>query len=120
MELVSEIFTPKRAIGELEFNILPPEEKWEMYERGDYIPYLDPTTISQFANLLDNILENDIKNKCDPKELNDNDIYPKVWHNNNSLDYSFNERHILEDFVELKKLFKVADKEKNYIIVYIG
>ncbi len=120
IELVSEIFNPKRAIGELEFDILPPKEKWEMYERGDYIPYLEPVTISKFANLLNNISVNDIRNMYDAQELNDNNIYPKVWHDENSADKSFNERHILEDFQELKQIFKIADKEKNYILVYIG
>jgi len=120
IELISEIFTPKKAIGEEEFNVLPPEQKWEMYERGDYIPYLDPVIISKFSNLLDNMSENDIKSKYDAKELNDNEIYPKVWHNDNSADHSFNERHIVEDFLELKGIFKAADKEKNYILVYIG
>jgi hypothetical protein len=119
-ELVNEIFNPKLALGGQIFESLTPEEQFEFYESGLFIPYLDTSTISQLNDFISEILSLDISSKYDAKELNDNGIYPRVWHNDISPDQAYNERQILEDFEELKNIIKQADTEKDYIFVFVG
>jgi hypothetical protein len=119
-ELVNEMFFPKQSIGDQQIDSLTPEEQFEFYESGFFIPYLDISTISKLNNFIANISQTDIGSRYDAKELNDNGIYPGVWHNDDSPDQAYNERHILEDFNELKSIIKQADTEKDYILVFVG
>lgn len=81
---------------------------------------MDKPVIANLDNLLDRISEEDIHLKYDPKELNDNGIYPEIWHIDNSPDKAYNERHILEDLQELKTIIKQANNENDYIFVFAG
>ena len=119
-ELVNEIFNPKNSLGGQELESLAPEEQFEFYESGLYIPYLDTSTISKLHDFIVNISQTDIQSKYDSKELNDDGIYPQVWHNDNSPDQAYNERHILEDFEELKSIITQANAERDYIFVFVG
>ena len=119
-ELVTEIFNPKHSLGEHFFENLTPEEQFEFYESGLFIPYLDTSIISQLNDFIARIPSLDISSKYGAKELNDNGIYPEVWHYDNSPDQAYNERHILEDFEELKNIIKQADAEQDYIFVFVG
>jgi hypothetical protein len=119
-ELVTEIFNPKHSLGERFFESLSPEEQLEFYESGLFIPYLNPSTISQLNDLIEKIPSLNISSKYNAKELNDNGIYPRVWHNDNSPDQAYNERQVLEDFEELKTLIKQASTEQDYIFVFVG
>ncbi|GAB2843265.1 DUF1877 family protein [Ferruginibacter profundus] len=119
-ELVNEIFNPTHSLGEHFFESLTPEEQFEFYESGLFIQYLDKSTISQLNVLIAKISSLEISSKYNAKELNNNGIYPRVWHNDNSPDQAYNERHILEDFEELKNIIKQADAEQDYIFVFVG
>lgn len=120
IELINEIFNPKQSLGGEEFDKLTPEEQFEFYESGLFIPYLDTSTISKLNDFIGNVSQTDIHLKYDAKELNDNGIYPEVWHNDNSPDQAYNQRHILEDLEELKTIIKQANTEKDYILVFVG
>ena len=120
IEIISEIFNPKQSMVEQGFEGMTPSEQMEFYADGGFIHYLDKSKVSNINHLLEKISESDIHELYDSKELNDNGIYPDVWHDNNSLDQAFNERQILEDTTELKNIFKLADKDKDYILVFIG
>jgi hypothetical protein len=119
-ELVNEIFNPKHSLGGQNFESLTPKEQFEFYESGLFIPYLDISTISKLNDFLTNISQTDVSSKYNTNELNNNGIYPEVWHNDNSPDQAYNERHILEDLEELKTIIKKADTEKDYIFVFVG
>jgi hypothetical protein len=119
-ELISEIFNPKQSLGGQGLESLTPEEQFEFYESGLFIPYLDLSTISKLNDFIGNVSHTDLRSKYDAAELNNNGIYPEVWHNDNSPDQAYNERHILEDFEELKTIIKQADMDKDYIFVFVG
>lgn len=118
--LVSEIFNPTQSLGGQEFESLTPEEQFEFYESGLFIPYLDTLIISKLNDFISNVSQTDISSKYDAEELNENRIYPEVWHNDNSADKAYNERHILEGLEELKKIIREANMENDYILVFIG
>lgn len=120
IDIVNELFNPKNVLGQQEFDSLPPEEKFEFYESGKLIPYLNTATIAGLNDLLDKVSETDIHLNYDAKELNDNGIYPGVWHNDNSENMAYNERDILEGLAELKAIVSQAEKEKDFILVFIG
>jgi Domain of unknown function (DUF1877) len=119
-ELLSEIFNPKEALGRQKFESLTPEEQFEFYESGSFIPYLDTTEISEINDLLDGVKGADIHAKYDAKEFNSNGIYPSVWHNDNSPDQAINKRHLLEDLTKLKTIIMQADQDKDFILVFVG
>ena len=119
-ELVTEIFNPKNSLGRQTFERLSLEEQFDFYESGLFIPYLDTSIIRGLNDFLVDIRTTDISSKYDSKELNDNGIYPQVWHDDNSPDKAYNHRHILEDFEELKTIIKQADAEQDYIFVFVG
>lgn len=81
---------------------------------------MDLPTISKLNDFIVTVSQTDIHLKYDAKEFNENDIYPEVWHNDNSPDQAYNERHILEDFEKLKTIIIQADQEKDFIFVYVG
>ncbi len=120
IELINELFNPTQSLGEPDLESLTLEEKMEFYENGGAIQYLDNVTISKLSGLLDKFSESDIHSKYDSNELNSNRIYPEVWHNDNSPDQAYNERHILDDFVPLKKIIKQAADDMDYILVFAG
>jgi len=119
-ELINEIFNPKLSLGGQDFENLTPEQQFEFYESELFIPYLGKSTISKLNDFFSNISLTDIRAKYNAKELNDNRIYPGVWHNDNSPDNAYNERDICEGFEELKAIFNKANTEKDYIFVFVG
>lgn len=120
IELVREIFNPRLSLGGQDLSSLTPEEQLEFYESEDSISYLDTTSISKLNAFLEKVSETDIQSKYDAQELNDNGIYPEVWHNDNSPDQAYNLRHILEDLEELKAIVNQADKQGDFIFVFVG
>jgi Domain of unknown function (DUF1877) len=120
-ELVNEIFNPTQSLRGEYFEGLTEEEKLEFFEKGgDFIQFLDIDIVSKINSLLRNISEEDIRSRYDARQLNDNGIYPEVWHNDNSPNQAYNERHIVEDFKELKSIIDKADNDKDYILVFVG
>jgi Domain of unknown function (DUF1877) len=114
------LFNPTQSLGGQDIEKLSPEEQMEFYENGGFIRYLDTTIISKLNKLLDTFSEADIQSKYDADELNDNEIYPEVWHNDNSPDQVYNQRHIIEDFTELKTIIKQSNQNNDYIFVFFG
>jgi Domain of unknown function (DUF1877) len=84
------------------------------------IPYLEPDKIIEINNLLDKFSEDKIREFYNSKELNQYGIYPQVWHNDNSENLAFNERNLTEDFSIMKSIFKEAENENDYILVFAG
>jgi hypothetical protein len=119
-ELLSEIFNPKKYLGEEKSITSTPEEYFELLENGLIIPYIDQSTITKLNDFLEKISITEIQSKYDAKELNKNGIYPEIWQNDNSINMAYNLNHILEDFQELKKIIQESAKENDYIVVYIG
>ena len=119
-EFINQIFNPKQSLGGQDIESLTPEEQFELHESENFIPYLDTATISNINDLLNKVSKTEIHSKYDAEELNQNEIYPSIWHTDNSPDQIFNERQILEDLAELKTIFKQANDDEDYILVFIG
>ena len=96
-QLIREVFNPRLILGGQDFTSLTPEEQFEFYESESVISYLDPTTISKLNTFLDKVTDDDIRTRFNSEELNENGIYPEVWHNDNSPDQAFNLRHMFKD-----------------------
>ena len=119
-ELISEIFTPQQSLGDENLENMTLDEQIEFYENGGPIYYLDKKIISAINMLLINITDSYIDEMYDSTELNDNGIYPNIWHDDNSSDLAYNKRHLQEDITALKQIFKQADEDNNYMLVYVG
>jgi len=119
-ELIREVFNPRLSLGEQDFNSLTFEEQLEFYESGGTISYLDTSSISKLNAFLEQVSETDIQSNYDAIELNDNGIYPEVWHNDSSSDQGYNLRHILDDLKELNAIVNHANNQGDYILVFVG
>lgn len=120
VELINQIFAPGKGLGQEEFDSLPIEGKFDLIESGNYIPYHDHIVITNINNFLVNISENTVHENYNSKELNEKNIYPCIWHDDESPDKAYNKRHIIEDVLQLKNIFQEAYNEKDYILVYTG
>jgi hypothetical protein len=119
-ELISEIFTPNDTLGGDDFENLTPEELFEFYESESLIPYLDNYKVVEINRFLNQITEADLQINYNSDELNENGIYPQVWHNDNAPDKVFNLRHLLDDLEELKTIFNQASTDQDYLFVFVG
>lgn len=117
---VSEIFNPTQSLGNQPPETLSPEELFDFFENNSSISYIDPATVNKIDMLLKTMSAEDIRQRFNADELNDNGIYPKAWHDDNSPDQAFNQRHVEDDFVRLKEVLQRANEEKDYIFVFIG
>ena len=120
-ELINEIFSPKKSFGVFDISSATTDEEIDFILKNSdtFIHYLDTKTISKLNHFLDKVSETDIHLKYSSKELNENGIYPRVWHDDDSKDFVYNKRQILEDLVKLKSIFSRATKENDYILVFI-
>jgi hypothetical protein len=119
-KLIEEIFNPQSCIGisdvsMMDFNSIEEEELWNLL---DGVVYISPEKGQLISSILDSIIEEEISNNYNSDELNNGGIYPEIWHDDNSEDQAFNQKHILEDFKELKSLLKKAAENQDYILVY--
>jgi hypothetical protein len=86
---------------------------WEAMEEA--VAYLTPLEVEEISRILELLDEAFFKSNYNPKEMNKEGIYPGVWGEG-----YFNYESILEDFINLKQLFKKASQEKNYLLSYVG
>ncbi len=118
-ETVEQIFNPTEFLGEK-----PDYENMNFDEidflKDNSISYLDPDQIFKINNMLTPISEREIREKYNSSELNLNGIYPKVWHDDESDNKAFNQRHICEGFEQLKSIFNRANNNRNYIFIFSG
>ncbi len=118
--LAYELFNPAQALGADIFDGLTDEEKMEFYGSGLLVPYLDVPVIERISQLVDALSVEDMQRNYNAKELNDQGIYPGVWHDDNSPNMAYNLLHITEDLQNLKAIIKEAVAAKNYLLVFAG
>lgn len=73
--------------------------------------------VTEISKVLSEITESEIKEKYNATELNDNDIYPSEWTNENIKGESNSLNHLIEDFSELKKIIIQANNKENYLLI---
>lgn len=118
--LVSEIFNPSQSLGSETFETLLPEEQFEFYENSKWIPFIDPLTVSKLDAFFKEISTDKIQAMYNAEELNENSIYPEIWHNDNSDDLAFNRKHLTDDFIQLKEMIKHANEDGDYVLFFVG
>jgi hypothetical protein len=119
--ILFEIFYPSDALGSEELENMEENDRYSFYESGKYIPYLDCLRAGEINNILQNITTEDLRKMYSSKELNKNGIYPSgSWHDDNAENKVFNLRQITEDVTEIKKIFKAATENQNYLLSFIS
>lgn len=120
IDMILEIFNPQQQLIGKDFDNFSVDERFDFYMNSRFASYLDKLEVSRIHELLDSFSESDITAVYNAQELNDKNIYPEVWHNGNSSEQAFNQRHIVEDFNQLKLLLAQANKDKDYIFISVG
>jgi hypothetical protein len=120
--LIKEIFNPQNCIGceDMSRVNLDTITEEELQHRIDSVLFITPENVKEINDILRSVTEYEIDRNYNWRELNQNDIYPWCWHDDNSADQAFNKRHILGDYKELKIFFQRAVNCNNYIMTYVG
>ena len=121
--LIELIFSPTTFVGEeidlskIDFENLPDNidlEKQPIY-------YNEPTKVSEIYDLLDSISLEKFQKNFDYTELNKYKIYPQgIWNDQTEENIAFNVRHMTIEFQNLKKIFKTAKENDEYLLSYVG
>jgi len=120
--LINEIFNPIEFIGEPQDfeNIDFDDFDEDLIFGNKTIYYLSPEKVVLINGLLQPLNDSTIGNLYDSKELNNNGVYPEVWHDDESEDQAFNKRHIIEGVNSLKTIFTKAKDKQYYILSFVG
>jgi hypothetical protein len=120
IKILNQIFNPTEYLGDFDFENPDFDEMMDFMESGNYFPYISKEKLVEISKLLSEITESEIKDKYNASELNENDIYPSEWSEENSEGQSNNINHLIEDFLELKKIITQASKEEKYLLICSG
>lgn len=113
--ILFEIFYPSDSLGEEKL------EDMDEYDSGNHIPFLDNSKVEQINEIIQKITDKVIIERYSSTELNSNGIYPSgAWHDDNSENKVFNLRQTIEDITEIKKIFKSANENNDYLLVFVG
>ena len=115
-ETIDEIFIPKEYLGELVD--ITHVDFFEIWSRS--ISYLNPKLIKEINTILNAVSTNQFASNYDSCELNEKGIYPRIWHNDESLNQAFNKRDITNAIERLKSIINRAEKNGSYIFVFSG
>jgi hypothetical protein len=121
-EELNQIFYPSDYLGEsIDFDSIDFEnlEDPSILE-NEPISYLTKEKVVQIKNLLLDINKDEFLIKYSSKELNENGVYPEVWHDDESPNQAFNKRDLEEGFDALRKLFQRAAENGHYILTFVG
>jgi hypothetical protein len=121
--LVQEIFYPVSFLGEeidyanFDFENAPDDFDFE----NSAYHYHEPSKVALISEFLNSVSDDDFKKSFDADELNGNDIYPgDIWNTETGDDYAFNETHMLQEFINLKEVFRNAATDADYVFCTIG
>jgi Domain of unknown function (DUF1877) len=125
-KILNEIFNPTEYLGDFDFdkvnfeNMDYVEEMFDFMESGNYYPFLNYEKVSEISKIISEITESEINENYSATELNENDIYPSNWSDENISGESNNANHLIEDFIELRKIIIQANNEENYLLICSG
>ena len=118
--ILNQIFNPTEHLGNFDFENANFEQMFNFMNSGNYFPYLTKEKIIEINRIISDISESEMKNNYNATELNENDIFPNEWTNENREGESNNSQSLIEDFLELKKIIAKATKEENYLLICSG
>lgn len=117
-ESLEKLFYPQDFIGqEIDFSTID-FDNMEDFPESTSTHYLNPDDIIEINETLNTIDNESILNFYDADNFNANDIYPSVWHNDESEDQAFNKRHLEEGLQLLKETISKAKENQNYILFF--
>jgi len=117
-ESLDKFFYPQNFIGkEIDFSEID-FDNFEDFPESTSTYFIDPTTIGQVNSILVTIENNKILDFYNADNFNLNDIYPGVWHNDESEDQAFNKKHLEEGLQLLKETIFQANTNENYILFF--
>ncbi|KUJ60736.1 hypothetical protein AR687_17075 [Flavobacteriaceae bacterium CRH] len=117
-ESLEKLFFPKDFIGkDIDFNEID-FDNIEDFPESTSISFINPTTISEVNTFLHTIENDKILASYNADDFNLNNIYPGVWHNDESEDQAFNKRHLAEGLQLLKETISQASNNENYILFF--
>ncbi|MES2648058.1 MAG: DUF1877 family protein [Bacteroidota bacterium] len=122
--ILEEIFNPAASFGGSDFSgididSIDPIAFETMIMNDASVYYLSPETIDSIVVLLDQISTDDILSNYNATALNENDIYPGKWHNDESAGLLYNGSHLQKSYNELKSFFQIAADKKDYILTFL-
>lgn len=117
---INLLFNPVDVIGEeVDYSAI----NWDDidgFPESSAIYYVKPSDIEKIFRTLQKIDKAGLLGFYNAEEFNQNDIYPGVWHTDESSDKAFNKGHLSEGFDLLYKTISKAAKNNNYILYFTG
>ena len=119
-EALEKLFSPQEFVGEeIDYSEIDFDNLDDLPETNA-IYFLSPQSIAEVdivLNKVDNLI---LLNFYNADNFNANDIYPNIWHNDESEDQAFNRRHLEEGLKLLRKTISSASENDNYILYFTG
>ena len=101
-----------------DFKKLSFDERFEIFENTCQESYLSPERIAELDKLTKGIKQTYLKKWYDSDELNRNQIYPEVWHDDETEDKVYNLEDLKKCFIKWREFIsKVAKNKTDYIII---
>lgn len=124
-DLISEIFFPRENVGSVsdeEFEKLVASSNYEEIDRitASTFYFLSPNKVTALNSFLESLDSLEIRRLYDADELNAKGVYPGLWSADEDHDKAYNLFHVQNDLESLKRLFKNASIEKDYILTFNG
>jgi len=117
-EPFEKLFYPQEFIGdEIDYNQFDLDDIVNFPE-SNAVYFIDPKNILEINETLNKIDNDKILSFYNALNFNVNDVYPSVWHNDESEDQAFNKRHLEEGLELLRKTFSKASNSKSYILLF--
>jgi len=118
LTVINEIFSPSEFLGEeIDYTAIEFEDDFDEVEEPLF--YVSPEKVKAINALLVTVDDDKFLSLYNADELNANEVYPEIWHNDESDDQAFNKRHLAEGLRYLKQLFNEAAANGNYIFSFI-
>ncbi len=119
---INELNYPSTYLGKtidcdsIEFHSLTAIEQLNLFDSTPRIEYISDINVKRISLFLNKIEVEKIENSYDSNELNENGIYPRVWHDDESENLAYNLRCILDDIKQLTPFFQNASNEGDYVL----
>lgn len=118
LNVINLIFSPTEFLGEeIDYTAIEFDEDFDEVEQPLF--YVSPANVAAVNTLLQTVNDDEFADIYNADELNENEVYPEVWHNDESDDQAFNKRHLSEGLRYLKQLFNDAAANGNYVFSFI-
>ncbi|WP_375559243.1 DUF1877 family protein [Bernardetia sp. OM2101] len=122
-EVIQEVFYSKDHIGDSiidYFDSLEGEYDGNSDFKDNAISYLPPKRVNLLNQILNEIDKEYFLSQYNSEELNNNRVYPEIWHDHETTDKAYNKLDIENGFDKLKMIFNEATKNKNYILSFLS